>query len=102
MTTNIELSTWLYVLVQDPGESEHIVGQEDAQSKLAFIPAFADKGSATQGVMYMTKEKGHKYEVQAIIFEDLIDHAAKGPFLIFVLDETGAILQKFSPDGQPL
>jgi hypothetical protein len=102
MTKEIALDTWVYVVVQDPGKDEHIVGQEDAEQKVAFIPAFLDKDSALQGNARLIKEKGSKYEVQAIIFEDLVGHATAGKFLIFVLDEEGTILNKFSPDGKQM
>lgn len=102
MSPKTQLESWVYVLVKDPGNSEQIVGQEDAENKLAFIPAFPSKDAAMQGVVHMVKEKGYKYEVQAIIFEDLIDHAGKNNFLIFVLDEDGTVLEKYSPNGTAL
>lgn len=99
MPPKTQLDSWVYVLVKDPGNSEQIIGQEDAENKLAFIPAFTSKDAAIQGMVHMVKEKGYPYEVQAIIFEDLIGHAEKNNFLIFVLDEDGTVLEKFSPDG---
>lgn len=102
MKKKIGYDSWVYVLIQDPGNNEHVVGQEDAENGLAFIPAFIDKDAAMQGIAHMAKEKGHKYEIQAILFESLIDHAKEGNFLIFVLDEEGTILEKFNPEGNPI
>lgn len=101
-TQKTALDSWVYVLVKNPGDGEQIVGQEDAENKVSFIPAFTDKDAAMQGVVHMAKEKGYKYEVQAIIFEDLIGHAVKENFLVFILDDEGAIIEKYSPDGTPL
>jgi hypothetical protein len=102
MTDKIEPGTWVYVVVQNPGNDEHIVGQEYAENQLAFIPAFINKDAALMGMGNIIKEKGHKYEVQAIIFEDLIGHATQGSFLIFFIDDEGKVLKKFSPTGEPL
>ena len=102
MAAKNELETWVYVVVQNPGNAEHIVGQEDAENRLAFIPAFTNKDAALQGMGKIIKDKGHRYEVQAIIFEDLIRHAAMGNFLIFFIDEDGTILKKYGPSGDPL
>jgi hypothetical protein len=98
----IELDSWVYVLVKNPGEKEQIVGQEDAEKDVSFIPAFTGKDAASHGVVHMVKEKGHKYEIQAILFEDLLGYAEKEKFLIFVIDEEGAVMEKYSPDGTPL
>lgn len=98
----IDQASWVYVLVQDPGKDENIVGQHDAEHDIDFIPAFTDKDTAHQGVVHMIKEAGQTYEVQAIIYEDLCRYAAEGQFLIFVLDGRGKIQAKLTPSGQPL
>ena len=97
MTKEIEATSWVYVLVQNPGGNEQIVGQHDTQSDIDFIPMFLDKDSAMQGAMHMVKETGHKYEIQAIIYEDLAGYAAQEQFLLFVLDDQGRIIEKKDP-----
>ena len=97
MNKKIDATTWLYVLVQNPGGNEQIVAQHDEQSDTSFIPAFLNKESAGQGVLSMPREKGHKYEIQAIIYEDLAKFAGENHFLIFILDEDGKIIEKFAP-----
>jgi len=97
MTKEINAASWVYVLVQNPGGAEQIVGQRDLESDIAFIPMFLDKDSAMQGVVHMVKEKGRKYEIQAIIYEDLATYAAQGGFILFVLNAEGQIIEKRAP-----
>ena len=97
MTKEINAASWVYVLVQNPGGAEQIVGQRDLESDIAFIPMFLDKDSAMQGVVHMVKEKGRKYEIQAIIYEDLASYAAQGGFILFVLNAEGQIIEKRAP-----
>ena len=90
----IEATTWLYVAIQKTGPQEQIVGQTDTEHDISFIPAFMDKESAQQAMFHLHLEKKKKYEVQAIIYEDLAHHAADNGFLIFVLDEDGKVLER--------
>ena len=90
----IEATTWLYVAIQKTGPQEQIVGQTDTEHDISFIPAFMDKESAQQAMFHLHLEKKKKYEVQAIIYEDLAHHAADNGFLVFVLDEDGKVLER--------
>lgn len=101
MTPDIKTTSWVYVLVQNPGGDEQIIGQQDKVSNINFIPMFLDRESAMQGAVHMAKEKGKKLEIQAIIYEDLESYAAQADFLLFVLDDEGRIIEKKVP-GQPL
>jgi len=97
MTQQIDAQTWVYVMVQDPDNDNRIVGQVDAENDISFIPMFMDKESATQGMLHMAKERGKKYEIQAIMFEDLEEYAAESQFLIFLLDDQGRVIDKRAP-----
>jgi hypothetical protein len=97
MTKSISDTTWVYVLVQNPGGDEQIVGQRDLENDITFIPMFMDKDSAMQGVVHMVKEQGKKFEVQAIIYEDLAGYAARGGFILMVLDGQGQVIDKLTP-----
>ena len=90
----IEANTWLYVAVQKNAGGEQIVGQTDTEHGVSYIPAFLDKESAQQAMFHLHLEKKNKYEVQAIIFEDLARHAVEGGFVVFVLDEDGKVLER--------
>ncbi len=97
MAIKIDNSTWVYVIVQNPGADEKIIGQKDPDREIAFIPVFTDKDSAQQGFLQFPKARGHKYEIQAIIYEDLERYAADAQSLIFFLDAEGRIIDKKAP-----
>ena len=97
MTQHIDAHAWVYVLVQNPGTDDHIVGQIDEAHDISFIPMFLDKEAANQGVLHMAKDKGKKYEVQAIIFEDLEKYALEGESILFVIDGDGIVIDKRAP-----
>ena len=40
------------------------------------------------------KEKGHKSEVQAMLYDELVKYAAGNDFNLFILDGEGAVLEK--------
>jgi len=90
----VEATTWLYVAIMKAGPNEQIVGQTDSEHDISFIPAFLDKESAQQAMFHLHLEKKKKYEVQAIIYEDLARHAAENGFLVFVLDDEGKVLER--------
>ena len=90
--------TWYYIIVQNPGTSEEqFVGYTDKETKATFIPAFKTKEIAQQCFLIMPKDIiNHKYEVQAIIKEDLADQAKKNGYDVFLLDDKGRIIKKIS------
>jgi len=88
---------WVWVVVQDPAEKEQFLGQHDKQENISFIPAFHSKEEAQQCFMNMARQKGRKYEVQAILFEELSKEAAAAGFMIFLLNENGEVLEKIKP-----
>ena len=102
MTKTINSDAWVFVIVQNPGRDEKIVGQQDSEHQINFIPFFLDREAAQQGLFQLIKEPGQNYEVHAIIYEDLTRYAAEGGFLLFVLDGRGHIVSKLSPEGTPL
>lgn len=97
MAIKVAATTWVYVLVQNPGADEKIVGQNDPENEITFIPAYVEKESAQQGIFEMPKKSGQKYEIQAIIYEDLEQYASDAQSLIFFLDDNGKIIEKRAP-----
>lgn len=87
---------WFYIVVQNPGASdEQFMGYTDKETKATFIPCFKSKEIAQQCFLLMPKDIiKEKYEVQAIIKEDLIDLAEKQNYEIFLLDDKGKILKQ--------
>ena len=102
MPKMIDKHTWVYVVVQNPGREETIIGQRDPDHDITFIPLFRDKDAAMQCLGRLAREPGQTLEVQAIIYEDLVQYAAEGGFLLFVLDSRGQITSKMTPDGRLL
>ena len=102
MANTIEPNKWMYVVIQNPGPSETIVGQHDTDQDIMFIPVFEDRDVALQGITQLVKAPGQAFEIQAIIFEDLLNYAADSGYLLFVLDGRGNILSKIKPDGSKL
>jgi hypothetical protein len=90
----IEATTWLYVAIVKGGTDDQIVGQTDSEHGISFIPAFLSKEDAQQAMFHLHLEKKRKYEVQAMIYEDLAHYAAESGFLVFVLDEDGKVLER--------
>ena len=77
MRKEIKPDTWIWVVVQNPGADEQILGQEYEDQNISFIPAFFEKEDAQQCLVHMTTQKGHKYELQAIVYSELVVAAAK-------------------------
>ena len=90
----IEKDQWVWVIVQDPGKEEQFLGQHDPESDLSFIPVFLDKEEANKGLTHLNRDEKLKYESQAIIFEEISDHAADQGFKLIVLDGEGNVLKK--------
>ena len=97
MTTSINADTWIWVVVQDPGGDEQFLGQLDEENNISFIPAFYQKEAAEQCFLQLHRQKGLKYEIQAIFFDELSKDASKHGFMIFMLNAEGEILEKIQP-----
>jgi hypothetical protein len=93
----IKADTWVWVVVQDPGGDEQFFGQLDKEKNISFIPAFYQKEDAQQCFTQMYRQKGKKYEIQAIFYDELAKDAARNGFMIFILSADGEILQKIIP-----
>ena len=97
MDQEIKSDTWIWVIVQDPGTNEQFLGQFDEDKNEAFIPTFYQKEDAQQCLIHLKTEKGKKYEVQAICYDELAKDAARNNFLIFILSADGEILKNIRP-----
>ena len=94
MTIDIDKEKWVFIIIQNPGVDEQIVGLHDKEAELDFIPAFMEKETAEECFINMERERGVKYEVQAIIFEELESYASENNFRIFFLNAQGKVLKK--------
>jgi hypothetical protein len=94
MSKLIEKDQWVWVVIQDPGGNEQFLGQQDDEKNESFIPVFLDKEEAQQGLNFLMMEKRHKYEVQAIQYDDLVQRAAEHGFKVVLLNGSGEVLEK--------
>ena len=89
---------WYYIIMQNPGAGgEQILGYEHPETQKPFIPAFSAKEKAQTCFMVMPKDlMKENYEAQAIIKEDLLSLAAQEGHLVYLLDESGKILDQIT------
>lgn len=97
MSQLIKDHQWVYVVVQDPEKDEQYLGQSETESDTAFIPVFVEKEHALMCLNLLAKDKEKKYEVQAVMYDQLAGHAKEGGFMLYVLNDEGAIEEKISP-----
>ena len=88
-----KIEGWVYVIVCDPGKNEHFLGLIDKEKNVNFIPAFANKDAANDCFLTLPKEKGKKYEVQAIHIDELTEDATKNGFIVAMVDNDGNIIK---------
>ena len=84
MSELIKQEQWVWVVVQNPDGDEHFLGQHDNISSETYIPTFLEKNNALQCLNLLAIDKGTKYEIQAIQFEDLSKSAAENGYQLFV------------------
>jgi hypothetical protein len=90
-------SDWVYVAVENPGGREAYVAYKDEASGISYIPVFYKKEAAQSCFINLPRERGKKYEIQAVMFDLLARDAAANTFLIFMLDVEGRVLLKIDP-----
>ena len=88
---------WVWVVVQDPGGKAQFLGQHDKLENISYIPVFHSKDEAQQCFMNLARRKNFKYEVQAILVEELAKDAAANGFMIFLMNENSGVLERIKP-----
>ena len=84
-------SEWVYVYVGGQEGSETFIGLYNEELQVDFIPAFADKEAAQACYLTLPRSKGVKYEIQAVLMEELRRDAEANGFVVTLLDEEGKI-----------
>ncbi len=97
MKEPIKKDAWVYIIIQNPDADEHILGLQEKENDTLFIPAFLKKEDAEDCFLNIPRPPGIKHQIQAIIFEELTDHAVKNNYEIFFLDNAGKLLEKIKP-----
>ena len=93
----IKKHQWIYVVVQEPEKDAQYLGQYEPETDVAFIPVFTEKEHALMCLNLLVKDRAKKYEVQAVMFDQLKEHARSGAFMLYVLGNDGTIQEKITP-----
>ncbi len=85
---------WYFIIVQNPGTSdEEFVGFTHPETRDNFLPAFKTRQEAEACFHLMPKDPfKEKYDIHAIIEEDLMSAADRAGHHIYILDKTGKII----------
>ena len=94
MKQTLSNDSWIWVIISNPGNSEEILGQLDPDNNVKYIPSFYEKEAALMCINLFSKEKGTKYEAQAIILEDLLNHSSENGFMVFMLNNEGEVQER--------
>jgi len=94
MSKLIHGNPWVWVVVQESGGNEQFMGLHDQEENIGFIPVFISKEEALECFQNLPREKGVKYEVQAIQYDELVRQSAQNGFMLFILNNSGEILEK--------
>ena len=94
MTEKSKVEGWVYVFVCDPGKNESFLGLYNAEKDIHFIPAFRSKEEANDCFLTLPREKGRKYELQAVHIEELSLEAEKNGFAVAIVDQNGKIIDE--------
>jgi hypothetical protein len=88
-------NNWYYVIVQNPDTtSEKLLGFSDEKTNEKFLPAFKTKQDAQKCFQMLPKNLfKEKYDIHAMIEDDVLATAKKVGHQVFLLDDTGQILK---------
>ena len=85
---------WVFVYVCGPEGNQTYLGLHDEEKGVDFIPAFRTREEANDCFLSMPREKGKKYEVQAVHVEELEAEAQRNEFLVAIVDADGKIVRE--------
>ena len=85
---------WVYVVVCEPEKEATFLGLHDNEKKIDFIPAFESKEAANDCFLSLPREKGKKYEIQAVHIEELFIDAEENGFVVAMLDSDGKVINE--------
>ncbi len=97
MNDSVKNDSWVYVAVESPGNNENFMGFYDEEAGISYIPAFYEKEAALSCLINLPRTPGKKYEVQAVLADELAKDAHKNGFMIFMLDSEGRVLKQIQP-----
>ena len=89
-----QVDVWVYVFVCEPGANESFLGLYNEEKEVNFIPAFQTKEEANDCFLTLPREKGKKYELQAVHIEELQEAATKNGFAVALVDSDGKVIKE--------
>jgi hypothetical protein len=89
-----QVEGWVYVFVCDPGTEESFLGLYNNDKDVNFIPAFQSKEEANDCFLTLPREKGKKYELQAVHIDELHETATKNGFAVALVDSDGKVIKE--------
>ncbi|MBU0990902.1 MAG: hypothetical protein KJ737_00290 [Proteobacteria bacterium] len=93
MNISISNDTWVFAIIKHPGGSEQLTGFQD-EAGVKYIPVLKTRKAAEVFLSYMNREPGVRYEIQAIIFEDILKYSRENQFCTCIVDEKGVVQEK--------
>ncbi|MFZ7126622.1 MAG: hypothetical protein ACOWWM_10770 [Desulfobacterales bacterium] len=97
MGSSISGNPMVWVYVQTVDGEETFAGQYLKDLDVSFLPFFMKREEAAACLPLFPRRKGAKVEFQAVRYRELAGDAARNGFLLFLLDEEGAIIEKIDP-----
>ena len=94
-----ETDEWVFVIISDTDGNEKYLGLYDENKKTNFIPVFRNKDDADSCFMMMSKKKGQKYEIQAVLMDELLKDIVNNEFYVAIVDGDGKILEIQKQEG---
>jgi len=93
MATKEQIKGWVYVFVCEPGSDESFLGLYNEGEDLNLIPTFRSKEDANDCFLSLPRERGKKYELQAVHIDELNEQAAENGFIVAMVDSEGKIIK---------
>ncbi len=96
-TSPISAEDWVFVGIRNPGRDEQVLGQADLAASIAYIPIFRKKDDAQLCLPRMFPDPALTFEVQAILFGDILEMADGKGYHLYLLDARGTICDRIAP-----
>ncbi len=93
MTVDKNSEGWVYVFVSKSDDEENYLGLYNKEEDLNFIPAFQSKDDANDCYLSLPREKGRRYEVQAVHVSELDEQASNNGFVVTLVDKDGNVIK---------
>ncbi|MBF0552020.1 MAG: hypothetical protein HQK60_15985, partial [Deltaproteobacteria bacterium] len=88
----------IWVVIGRKGQAETMLGINDAQNDLYFIPIFKTKEEGLGCLPRLAQASDMTYELQATRFEMVQTTANEKKYYIYMLGSLGEILYKIPPE----